>query len=380
MPHNPIKTPMQALIAHEPLEVLAIDFTLLERSSNGYENVLVMTDVFSKYTVAIPTRNQSAQTVAKALVKHWFMIFGAPKRIHSDNGRCFEAKVVNQLYKLYGIKKSRTCPYTPRSNGQCERYNRTMHSLLRTLEPEKKSRWTEYLQELTFAYNVTPHSSTEMSPFFIMFGRLPKLPLDAILGTAVPETGNWFTKHHGTMKTVQELVKRKLTSSTEKRRKEYDKGAKEDILPVGSKVHLRNRPPGRNKIQDAWRGEVYKVEERWGDVYTVKPLQGSAKAKRVNRRDIKLALVNQPNSVDATNPCSISDSDDSDDEAILHLSDGAEAVGETELSDSDQSSDNDSEDTDSDSETEQVTIRRSNRPTKGQHSNPHHLPRSALGL
>ena len=78
---------MGNLIATQPLEVLAIDFTLLEPSSDGRENVLVMTDVFIKYTCAVPTKDQKAATTAKVLVKEWFQRYGVPKRIHSDQER-----------------------------------------------------------------------------------------------------------------------------------------------------------------------------------------------------------------------------------------------------------------------------------------------------
>ena len=64
---------MGNLLAKKPLEVLAIDFTLLEPASNGMENVLIITDTFTKYTMAIPTRDQKAVTVAKTLVKEWFV-------------------------------------------------------------------------------------------------------------------------------------------------------------------------------------------------------------------------------------------------------------------------------------------------------------------
>ncbi|KAL7831377.1 hypothetical protein SRHO_G00308800 [Serrasalmus rhombeus] len=81
------RTFMGHLLASCPQEVLAIDFTLLEPSRLGFENVLVMTDVFSKYTLAIPTRDQRAVTVAQVLVHEWFYKFGVPARIHSDQGR-----------------------------------------------------------------------------------------------------------------------------------------------------------------------------------------------------------------------------------------------------------------------------------------------------
>jgi hypothetical protein len=72
MPQRRIRTLMGHLITEQPLSVLAIDFTLLERSSDGKENVLVMTDVFTKFSLAVPTKDQKASTVAKVLVKEWF--------------------------------------------------------------------------------------------------------------------------------------------------------------------------------------------------------------------------------------------------------------------------------------------------------------------
>ena len=71
------------LTATRPLEVVAMDFTVLERGKGGYENVLVVTDVFTKFTQAVPTKDQKAKTVAHHLVKDWFVRFGIPRRLHS---------------------------------------------------------------------------------------------------------------------------------------------------------------------------------------------------------------------------------------------------------------------------------------------------------
>lgn len=99
---------MGHLFASRPNQILAVDFTMLEPSKNGMENVLAMTDVFSKYTQAVPTHDQRASTVAKVLVNKWFCKFVVPGHIHSDQGRNFESNLIQQLCSMYGMGK--TCP------------------------------------------------------------------------------------------------------------------------------------------------------------------------------------------------------------------------------------------------------------------------------
>lgn len=79
-----------------------------------------MTDVFSKFTLAIPTRDHS--TVAQVLATEWLYKFGVQSQLHSDQGRSFESSLIQQLFGLYGIVKSQTTPYHPAGNGQCEWY------------------------------------------------------------------------------------------------------------------------------------------------------------------------------------------------------------------------------------------------------------------
>ena len=170
------------LESNNPLDLLCLDFTKIDPSKTGKENVLVMTDAFSKFSVAVVTPNQKALTVAKALVEKWFHMYGIPSRIHSDQERSFDNEVIQSLCKLYGAQQSLTCPYNPRGNAQCEHFNRTMFGLLRTLSKEQKADWPVYLPSLVFVYNATPHSTTGFQPYQLMFGRKAPAPCDNWLG------------------------------------------------------------------------------------------------------------------------------------------------------------------------------------------------------
>ena len=157
------KTQQGTLTASQPLELLCIDFTKANHSKGGKENILVLTDAFSKFSQAFVVSSQKAIIVAKIPVEKWFTIFGVPAQIHSDQGRSFDNDIIFHLCKMYGIHQSTTMPYNPRGNAVCECFNRTLFGLMRTLMEEQKPNWPTYVPSLVYAYNSTPHASTGFS-------------------------------------------------------------------------------------------------------------------------------------------------------------------------------------------------------------------------
>ena len=174
--------PQGSIVANNPMDLLCIDFMKVDPSKDGKENVLVMTDAFSKFSVAVVMPNQQAKTVAKALVDKWFYVYGIPTRIHSDQGKSFDNKIIEQLCKIYGVKQSTTTPYNPHGNSPCKRLNHTLQNLLKTLPKDQKPNWPAHLSALVFAYNAMPHSTTGYQPYQLMFGCKAQTPCDNWLG------------------------------------------------------------------------------------------------------------------------------------------------------------------------------------------------------
>lgn len=291
----PARAPMGHLLALRPNQILAVDFTILEQASDGREHVLVITDVFSKYTQAVPTRDQKATTVANILVYEWFYRFGVPAQIHSDQGRSFEGAVVSELCQLYGVQKTRTVPYHPQGNGQCERFNRTLHDLLRTLSLEQKRSWTCHVAQLCFAYNTTPHQTTGESPYFLMFGQAPRLPVDFLLSAVdEPASGqvkDWVVEHRERLQTTYTRARARLDRAAELRQKRYDQVGRDVALQEGQEVYLRDYGVrGRHKIQNHWSSIVHKVVRAPrgdGGVYTIAQVDNPSMVKQVHRSYLK---------------------------------------------------------------------------------------------
>ena len=113
----------------------------------------------------------------------YFLRFSPPEQLQ---GRTFESSIISQVCKLLGIRKSRTTPYHPQSDGLVERFNRTLLDMLATAVSNQPFEWEQHLRRLCHAYNTSVHPTIGFSPFFLMFGQQARMPVDVMLGTTTP--------------------------------------------------------------------------------------------------------------------------------------------------------------------------------------------------
>ena len=209
-----------------PWDEIAVD--LCGPLPNG-ESLLVVIDYFSRWPEVVWMRNTNAQAIIKCM-EAMFATHGLPYSVRSDNGPQFVAAEFGGFLEYLGIQHTKGIPYWPQSNGEVERFNRTLMKCIKIANVEKTD-WKRELRNFLFQYRTTPHTVTGVSPAEMLMGRklwnkLPKIQMDA--------------------EPMDELQWQRQVRERDARRKRYEKeygdktrGARASDLEVGDQVLLK---------------------------------------------------------------------------------------------------------------------------------------------
>eukprot|EP00731_Ephydatia_muelleri_P013115 Em0007g425a len=275
-PSRKSRAPLQSVTAGYPLQLVAVDIVgplTPSKTENTY--ILVASDYFTRWVEAYAIPNQEAVTVANKLVDEFFCRFSVPEQLHSDQGRQFEANVMQEVCRLLQIDKTRTTPYHPQSDGLVERFNRTMLAMLASTVEEDPSNWEQHLRKVCMAYNTSVQPSTGYTPFYLMFGRLARLPVDIMYGSCPTEP----VLPHQYVKTLKDTLEsaytkaRKHMHATAMRSEElYNRRVHGQEYEVGDLVWLNNPvvPRGRSrKLHCPWTGPFKIIKKLSSVVYRI---------------------------------------------------------------------------------------------------------------
>lgn len=178
-----VTTPLGRFPPSQRFEHIHIDIVGPLRLSNDYRYCVTIIDRTTNWPEAVPVRDITAETVARALYENWIVRFGCPLRISTDQGRQFESALFISLMKRFGIARIRTTAYHPQANGKIERWHRTMKTAL--MARNATTNWTEELPTVLLGLR-TALRDNHVSPALMTYGATLRVPADFFSSTTVP--------------------------------------------------------------------------------------------------------------------------------------------------------------------------------------------------
>ena len=179
----------------------------------------------------------------------------------SDQASEFTGQVISELCDLLGITKIRTSPYHLQTNGAIERVHQTLRRMIAKMDPEKRAKWPSHLGPILIAYNATWSLITGYSPYFLMFGHRPRLPVDLLFPTVRRDENTRTTDEY--VMSLYDKLKLALVSArdtaileAQREKQHYDCKAGAVELHPGDKVLVK---------LDVFRGQWRKLKNWWGD-------------------------------------------------------------------------------------------------------------------
>ena len=278
----------------EPGEVFSMDFIQMTHKSEDFQWVLVIIDHFSRWAIAIPVLKPTAEVVAQVLFDEVFNKFGLPRRLLSDRGSNFNSTIVRSLNQLLGVKTLLTSAYHPQANGMVERLNATLKDTLRATCEQRGSQWIQSLQAAVFAYNTSVSEATGYSPYFVLFGRHPRVPgdvyaenvqeLDTATLEAVPEYVSWMLSNAQDCHTFLRTLLASKMDTVERARQKFGPFP---TFKIGDRVWIRYHTASGQSKKAGWFGPGV-IIEKMGDTGTTYKVEHQSST---SKRRIKIQSV-----------------------------------------------------------------------------------------
>ena len=206
-------------VATFPMQFISMDLIaeFHPPTTKGKRYALTVICMLTGYVFCIPLKTKTAEEVLQAYIDNVYTKFGGSIKILSDNGTEFKNKIFEQVAKELGVVyKLYTPPYHPASNGRIEGFHAFLKACIsKHISPQLE--WDDLVPLACAAYNFIPNEHSKESPFFLMFGRDPVLPLNTLLKPKIRYMGNDINIISlETMKKLYEIMATNLKLAWEK--------------------------------------------------------------------------------------------------------------------------------------------------------------------
>ena len=295
------RSPMQPMpVQEQPFDKVAIDILgPLRHTPRDMKYVLVMTDYLTRWVEAVALPNITAQTVADAFVDQIICRHGAPRVLLTDRGTNFVSHLFTNVCKILGIGRQLTSPYHPQTDGLVERFNKTFAQMMTNYVNETHTDWDLIMPKVIFAHNTAVQASTLETPFYLLYFRDPRYPIEADLeGTPAPyaSQGEYQEEMLRRMKKAHALARENTLDAQKRQKEQYDKKATERRFDVGDLVYMTEPvvPKGLSKkFRVRWKGP-YRVIDQLGNCLYEILSPGEQKSRRIHANRLKLLHEKTP--------------------------------------------------------------------------------------
>jgi hypothetical protein len=263
----------------------------LSTSTKGHKWILTAVDYCTRWPVAIPLMETTAESIAEALYENIYMHYGCLSEILTDQGPNLWAEPMRVFMARLGTQRKSTTVYHPRINGMVERLNRTLgKAISKYLAGSPVKDWDLYLDKALMAARVTSHNTTGYSPFYLLYGVEPKLPTDdkgitplegEVRGYEMPLLGK-----------AREEARKRSEARGQRNARYWDKDI-EDGPKFQERDWVLLNNPMHKKWEAKWYGPYQILEVRPLNLFKLSDAKGNALEKLISGERLKCAVVEE---------------------------------------------------------------------------------------
>ena len=249
-------------IPDRPFDKIAIDLvTDCKTLTSGNKHILTIIDHLTGWPEAFPIPDKSADTIVTTLINHYLPVHMCLRYILSDNGTEFKNSLMDQVLQQLGIDRIFSAPYHPQSNGKLEVFHKCLKPMLKKLCKKDPANWDKYVNQVLTSYRIMSNLATAESPFFLVYGRDPNLPLHQILEPMQhflgdPASGKLNLETHRLAPAIAKKTLDKNRFTATQKTLARDNPA----FQVGDHMYFKNKQPGKWDLKWRPRYQIVRIE------------------------------------------------------------------------------------------------------------------------
>jgi hypothetical protein len=260
-----LRAPLKHIVVSDFNMCLVLDHIVPERdiaTPRKMRYILSITDMFSGYVIAKPTKTQEAVESYRIIMREWVLRYGFPQEIIFDNAPGFKSEFFQLAFKSFGCKMTPGLPYSCSSTAKAERTNKRINTALRvTLSEEQVRDWDLYLDYVTYGLNSMKSRHTGVSANMIVFGREIRTPLSLTVENEDPDLGPFKNKSHAEVARLKhQLIKTIIRKARVHAQKDfmyadntYNRNIEGPFFETGDYCYVLVDCP-KHKFSKRWKG------------------------------------------------------------------------------------------------------------------------------